>query len=121
MLKFILISIAALCLMAASAVAAFSADECQSVISLERHAVEELHIAKSAVFRIEGREESLKYLSAIGAPPPPADSDPKGLFIVEGPQIAYVGIIEPTDCIHYAMGVPISVHAQALALVMKGA
>jgi hypothetical protein len=96
------------------------AQECTPVVALQRHAVDQLHVAPDNIFVIRGTPEALKYLSEVGAPTPPADSAPKGLFIVEGVAVAYVGIIEENDCVRYSMAVPLPFHAQALAKVMKG-
>lgn len=97
------------------------AQECTPVVALQRHAVDEMHIAPDNVFVIKGTPEALKYLAEVGAPTPPSDSAPKGLFIVEGVAIAYVGLIEENDCVRYSMAVPLPFHAQALAKIMKGA
>ena len=97
------------------------ADGCTPVVNLRNHALNDLHVTKDAIFSIVGKTEALKYLAAVGAPSPPADSDPTGLFIVEGPSVAFVGVVEPNDCVIYTIGVPIPYHAQALAKIMKGA
>ena len=116
MLKFIF---AALIFMAGFAPAL--AQECTPVAQLQRHAIDELHVASTAVFSIEGLSEVAKYRDAVGAPMPPADSAPKGLFVVEGTSIAYVGIIEQAGCVRYSLAVPLPVHFLALAKIMKGA
>lgn len=97
------------------------AQECTPVVDLHRHAIDELHIAPDNIFVIAGSAEAATYLSEVGAPTPPSDSAPKGLFIVEGSSIAYVGIIEENDCVRYSMAVPLPFHAQALAKILRGA
>ncbi|TGT76165.1 hypothetical protein [Mesorhizobium sp. M2E.F.Ca.ET.166.01.1.1] len=97
------------------------AQECTPVVALKRHAVDELHVATDNVFVVKGHAEALKYMAEVGAEATPSDSSPKGLFVVEGVAIAYVGIIEENDCVRYSMAVPLPIHAQALAKVMKGA
>lgn len=63
---------------------------------------------------------AIVYLGALGLSIP-SDSKATGLFLIEGPDAVFVGLIEPDGCVRYTVVIPRQAHDFAMASAEAGA